>query len=244
MIDKINGKGTYEYQSGPEKRKNPALKAYENTPGAKKPTKGKAESKQGGHAGVQDKAAQGVILDLSPKAAEKKQSSTVKERVAFFRTALQKLFAPVAKWLKNFWESDAPEKAAGKEADATVAKDAENAADAVVAESMENAADMEQTLPMDESMVYDLLQSGQAHEIELPPLDEEVGPPDYQAAVDEALKARDMHQLGLLLTKNGAKQPARNSDLLTYYDRRGRIVELDETERYRVLFGDKNVMRL
>ncbi len=46
------------------------------------------------------------------------------------------------------------------------------------------------------------------------------------------------------MTKNGTKRLAHNSDLLTYYDRRGQFVEMDETEKHRVLYGDKNVMKL
>lgn len=38
--------------------------------------------------------------------------------------------------------------------------------------------------------------------------------------------------------------PAHNSDLLTYYDRKGKLVEMDESDKHRVLFGDKHVLKL
>ena len=93
---------------------------------------------------------------------------------------------------------------------------------------------------------YEILKNRPAaHELdELPPLEDIGDLPSYGAISEEALKSGSLQQIEQLLTRNGARQPARNSDLLTYYDRFGKLIELDETERHRVLFGDKNVMKL
>ncbi len=44
MIDKINNKGSYDFQGGSStnKRKNPAVRAYENTPGFKEGSRGQS----------------------------------------------------------------------------------------------------------------------------------------------------------------------------------------------------------
>lgn len=93
---------------------------------------------------------------------------------------------------------------------------------------------------------YEILKNRPAaHELdELPPLEDIDDLPSYGAISEEALKSGSLQQIEQLLTRNGARQPARNSDLLTFYDRFGKLIELDETERHRVLFGDKNVMKL
>ena len=44
--------------------------------------------------------------------------------------------------------------------------------------------------------------------------------------------------------ENGKKHLAKNTTLLTTYDRRGRIVAIDEAERERILHGDKNFIKL
>ena len=66
----------------------------------------------------------------------------------------------------------------------------------------------------------------------------------YQSMLDDAVKSGDLKRAEQILTQNGKRRLAHHSDLLTYYDRRGNLVELDDTERHRVLFGDKNIFRL
>ena len=67
---------------------------------------------------------------------------------------------------------------------------------------------------------------------------------EQKELADQVLKSGDLRQVEQFLTQNGTKRLAHNSDLLTYYDRRGKFVEMDETEKHRVLFGDKNVLKL
>lgn len=42
------------------------------------------------------------------------------------------------------------------------------------------------------------------------------------------------------LASNEGKKAARNSDLLTYYDKRGTVVHVSPSDRQRILYGDKN----
>lgn len=54
----------------------------------------------------------------------------------------------------------------------------------------------------------------------------------------------DSSDINLPSLEEDEPHPAHNSDLLTYYDRRGKLVEMDESSKHRVLFGDKHVLKL
>lgn len=58
------------------------------------------------------------------------------------------------------------------------------------------------------------------------------------------LKNGDLNQVINILTDNGNKTIARNSTLLTYYDRNGRMVEPNASDRERILNGDRNARKL
>lgn len=58
------------------------------------------------------------------------------------------------------------------------------------------------------------------------------------------LRNGDVEQVIRLLTDNGRKTAARNSTLLTFYDKNGRVVKLDASVQQRTLYGDKNTQKL
>lgn len=58
------------------------------------------------------------------------------------------------------------------------------------------------------------------------------------------LRSGDLNQVISLLTDNGRKAAARNSTLLTYYDRNGKMVEPNASDRERILYGDRNTRKL
>lgn len=58
------------------------------------------------------------------------------------------------------------------------------------------------------------------------------------------LRKGDLNQVISLLTDDGKKTIARNSTLLTYYDRNGRMVEPSASDRERILHGDRNTREL
>lgn len=62
--------------------------------------------------------------------------------------------------------------------------------------------------------------------------------------IQKHLQNGDMEQVIRILTDNGKKVPARNSTLLTSYDRNGRMVQPDASVRQRTLYGDKNTRKL
>lgn len=58
------------------------------------------------------------------------------------------------------------------------------------------------------------------------------------------LRTKDMQQVLNLLTDNGRRTVAKNSTLLTYYDKKGRITQPTASDRERILYGDKNTRNL
>lgn len=58
------------------------------------------------------------------------------------------------------------------------------------------------------------------------------------------LQNGDVEQVIRLLTDNGRKTAARNSTLLTFYDKNGRVVKPDASVLQRTLYGDRNTQKL
>ncbi len=77
-------------------------------------------------------------------------------------------------------------------------------------------------------------------EISLPDTGEEY----RDREIRESLRSGDMAQVIDLLTDNGKRTIARNSTLLTSYDKNGRVVEPNASDAERVLHGDRNTWEL
>lgn len=58
------------------------------------------------------------------------------------------------------------------------------------------------------------------------------------------LQNSDIEQVIRLLTDNGRKTAARNSTLLTFYDKNGKVVKPDASVQQRALYGDRNTQKL
>lgn len=271
MVDKINGNSSYDFP-GSQKRKNPALKAYENTPGSKDAAGKRAAGNAGkNNADAFDRKESGVILDLSGKAAGKKKNPAASQKKdAFWKDALRKLTAPVVRWLKDFWNSDSSGKI-NASSDSEDTMHTEPSADGLASMQLDTDTDDLASMQLDsdtddlalmqlDSDTDDLASmqlDADADDLASMQLDRDRmqqtsgqsvqrtdAGQDLKALADRAVKSGDLRQIERVLTQNGAKRLAHNSDLLTYYDRRGKFVEMDETEKHRVLFGDKNVLKL
>ncbi len=249
MVDKINGNSSYDFP-GSQKRKNPALKAYENTPGSKdaagKRTAGSAGKNS---ADAFDRKESGVILDLSGKAAGKKKNPAAsRKKDAFWKDALRKLTAPVVRWLKDFWNSDSSGKiSVSSDTDSEGAMHTEPSADGLASMQLDTDAEDLASMQLDsdtEDPASMQLDRGRMQQTPGQSVQRTDAEQDLKALADRAVKSGDLRQIERVLTQNSAKRLAHNSDLLTYYDRRGKFVEMDETEKHRVLFGDKNVLKL
>ena len=64
------------------------------------------------------------------------------------------------------------------------------------------------------------------------------------AEIQKLLHSGDMKQVISLVTENGHKTMAKNSTLLTYYDRNGKIAPLSASDQERILHGDRNARKL
>lgn len=73
---------------------------------------------------------------------------------------------------------------------------------------------------------------------------EEVPEVDKNAQIQEYLHSGDLDQVMNLVTDYGKKSVAKNSSLLTYYDRQGRLTEINPSDRERIMHGDRNVRKL
>ncbi len=62
--------------------------------------------------------------------------------------------------------------------------------------------------------------------------------------IRQYLRTGNLEQVMNLVTQNGQKTMAKNSTLLTYYDRTGRIIPLSASDQERILHGDRNVKKL
>lgn len=70
----------------------------------------------------------------------------------------------------------------------------------------------------------------------------------YQAARDAKirghLRSGNLEQVISLLTDDGRRSVAKNSTLLTYYDKNGKLTQINASDRERILHGDRNVRKL
>lgn len=67
---------------------------------------------------------------------------------------------------------------------------------------------------------------------------------DREKEIQKYLRSGNLEQVISLLTEDGRKTMAKNSNLLTYYDRTGRITQLSASDQERILHGDRNVRKL
>lgn len=67
---------------------------------------------------------------------------------------------------------------------------------------------------------------------------------DKDAEIQKYLHTGNLDQVISLLTDNGQKTVAKNSNLLTYYDRNGRLTQINASDKERILHGDRNTKEL
>lgn len=62
--------------------------------------------------------------------------------------------------------------------------------------------------------------------------------------IQNVLRSGNMKRIVDMVTENGQKTMAKNSTLLTYYDRTGKITPLSASDQERILHGDRNATKL
>lgn len=72
----------------------------------------------------------------------------------------------------------------------------------------------------------------------------EIDQVERDARIRKHLRSGNLEQVISLLTDDGKRSVAKNSTLLTYYDRSGQLKQLNASDRERILHGDRNVRKL
>ena len=67
---------------------------------------------------------------------------------------------------------------------------------------------------------------------------------ERDARIRKHLRSGNLDQVISLLTDDGKRSVAKNSNLLTYYDRSGKLRQINASDRERILHGDRNVREL
>lgn len=62
--------------------------------------------------------------------------------------------------------------------------------------------------------------------------------------IRKQLRSGNLEQVISLLTDDGKRSVAKNSTLLTYYDKNGKLTQINASDRERILHGDRNVRKL
>ncbi len=231
MVNKIDGSSYYTYPK-PQKVNIPDT--------GEKFSLG--NEKNGLQAGLKDKeqvsdqekqqAAEqsGVRIELSSKGIEKqKQAGVAKPQSApgltslleTIRTFFTATVAAVRDIFSKIWNDPKPEDVSDGNSEMTVAAD--------IIDSPESPEILDVTGSTES-----------AEDTAVPRTDEE----DPDSEIRRHLQNGDVEQVIRLLTDNGRKTAARNSTLLTFYDRNGRVVKPDASVQERTLYGDRNTLEL
>ncbi|MCM1387065.1 MAG: hypothetical protein NC231_07045 [Bacillus sp. (in: Bacteria)] len=247
-IDRIDGNKYYEYTkvknlNVPDADEKFSLDYRQDglqTEMEEKKEKDKADKAQ---EEKQPKVQDGVRLDISngartaAAAASKTAVKTTSEQAVFSVSSILKsvqefintVVAAVKEFFYNLWNDPQPEVIDT----ADIEKENADVAEDILAQS----ADAEEMT--DGAMHSDTVQA---------PYESESDYRMKEAVLDRKiqpyLRSGDLNQVINLLTDNGKKEAARNSTLLTYYDRNGRMVEPSASDRERILYGDRNTRKL
>lgn len=190
----------------------------------------KAPSSGSGHAMHSNQKASGEEENVMQTTGEASPSASSESITGMLKRWVQNAFQGIKKFLATIWESkpsENPEHADSLEADTIT----DEPAKIVEATDLETAqASVSETL-----------------ETQTPPVtgfDPQTIDPALDADIKKALKAKDTDSFRALLSQDGHRIPAKNTSLLTYYDSKGNLVNLDPSDQYRILHGDRNSQRL
>lgn len=186
----------------------------------------------------------GVKLELSGKGNEKtssghNQAAPAKENEtgeSLFKT-VRDLFSKFAEAVKNLFDriwNDPPDAGlSGAKDDKTEQQDAELAAKTAserLTEEYKREKGMEDPVPNDT-----LNGAGNVSEKTDEQRDKEIR---------QYLHKGNLEQVLSILTDDGRRTIAKNSNLLTYYDKSGRLARINASDSERILHGDRNVREL
>lgn len=202
---------------------------------AKKADKGE-DKKLHEKPGARSKTLDGVKLELSGGRDAQKSEQPPKEQTSSgssFLSVVQNLIAAVKDFLYRIW-NDAPAESFSEDVTPEEAERYTEEYYAMKGISPERAEEKEESAHS-ETEADLTAETPQNYEA-------------YQAARDEKirghLRSGDLEQVISLLTDDGKRSVAKNSTLLTYYDKSGKLTQINASDRERILHGDRNVRTL
>lgn len=75
-------------------------------------------------------------------------------------------------------------------------------------------------------------------------IDPKVREAERDEKIRKQLRSGNLEQVISLLTDDGRRTMAKNSTLLTYYDKSGKLTQLSASDKERILHGDRHVREL
>lgn len=251
MIYRVGDSGdpTFDYSSQLKPAKNAESqekfsldKQKEQEYTAKKEEKGE-DKKLHEKPGAQNKMRDGVKLELS--VGKDTQETSKKEKTAKSQTAdgpsffsiIQNLIAAVKDFFYRVW-NDVPPEPLSEE---VTPEEAERYTEEYYA--------MKGISPKRTEMEnIDTDSESEVSQIGKPAAETKQSYAADQAVRDEKirghLRSGDLDRVISLLTDDGKKAVAKNSTLLTYYDKSGKLTQINASDRERILHGDRNVRTL
>ena len=168
--------------------------------------------------------------NVTQTTGEASPSASSESITGMLKRWIQNAFQGIKKFLTAIWES----------------KPAENPANA---DSLEADTITDEPAKIVEATDLETAQASVSETLETqaPPVtgfDPQTIDPALDADIKKALKAKDTDSFRALLSQDGHRIPAKNTSLLTYYDSKGNLVNLDPSDQYRILHGDRNSQRL
>ncbi len=230
MIDKVSGQKYYEYTKVSQQKRGPVdASAFNETlekqgvvyePGSqKKAEKAKEPAKDSGTDG-QKQAEEGVTLEISRRGYERSEQE--KQRSGLIE-GIRRFALRAVDFLKSVWDRvwNEPEQAEPE------------AFPEVLEEKIEEREDVAADVREDDGFSVQGAPGGEGQGSQL-----------SLAEIRRLLRYGSQEEIEDFLSDHGKKVPARNTELLTQYDRSGALVDISNTERELILHGDKKEIRL
>lgn len=264
MVNRVDGNSYYVYEK-PKKMNIPSTGEKFSLGHEKEGLQAELKDKNEVSGQEKQQAAEqsGVRIELSSKGMEKqKQAEAAKQPNAFNLTSLigtlRSFFTAAVAAVKDIfnkiWNDPTPEGVLKDVSELTENADIADALKSVDAagiiedmagtEMIGSTGDMESAETTAVIRVNEIMEATGVTGAMGDMVDSRTFEEDADREIRKHLQNGDVEQVIRLLTDNGRKTAARNSTLLTFYDKNGRVVKPDASVQQRALYGDRNTQKL
>lgn len=263
MVNRVNGNDYYDYSKlkmpdaadktgNGEKFSLNYQRANEEDEDKKDQAEEGKAAKTSGNAGQRTVVQSGVRLELSGSAQPSrdiKRDSTVQSALAgqglfdTIRSWIADLTQSIKTFLYKVWNDETPHDTMAEQ---SVDEDKQNAAAMPENESVFSVGETKST-DEPERLTEQYLELQKLESLRNPEIaakQQIQREADREKEIQKYLRSGNLEQVISLVTQNGQKTIAKNSTLLTYYDRTGKITPLSASDQDRILHGDRNVKKL